>query len=202
MSYGNCRWTGAAAAPAVEASTAARMRIARVIKVPTNAHYIRTGEYPRRMNRVERDAALLQELYTAGTLVNLLVTEELERAGVPAELFSFLGWIRNLEPVTPGGLAAETGLPPTTIRDYVRRSVARGTVRKRPNPEDGRSYHLVLTAKGRRLMDRGWPAVIAAFLRLEQNLDRPAEDYLLWVRGLRAGLKQTLIGAAAPQVPQ
>ena len=36
------------------------------------------------------------------------------------QLFSFLGWIWRLQPVTPGTLAAETGLPPTTIRDYVR----------------------------------------------------------------------------------
>src|SRR4051812_34186768 len=98
----------------------------------------------------------MQELYTAGSLVALLVNDELRAAGVPAELFSFLGWVRLLEPVTPGGLAAETGMPPTTVRDYVRRLVERGDVRKDANPADGRSYHLVLTGKGRRLMDRGW----------------------------------------------
>jgi len=146
------------------------------------------------MNRLERDAALLQELYTAGTLVNLLVTEELESAGVPAELFSFLGWIRNLQPVTPGRLAAESGLPPTTIRDYVRRSTQLGTVRKRPNPEDGRSYLLELSAHGRRLMDRGWPAVQKAFLRLEPHLERPAGEYLESVNELRAGLRRALSG--------
>jgi DNA-binding MarR family transcriptional regulator len=153
------------------------------------------------MDRVSRDAALLQELYTAGALVNLLVTEELDAAGVPAELFSFLGWIAQLQPVTPGRLSAETGLPPTTIRDYVRRSVALGTVRKRPNPEDGRSYHLALTASGKRLMDRGWPAVKKAFLRLERELDRPAGHYLECVREIRAGLKRASSGAAAPLQP-
>src|SRR5829696_229368 len=30
------------------------------------------------------------------------------------QLFSFLGWVRLLEPVTPGELAAETGMPATT----------------------------------------------------------------------------------------
>ena len=119
------------------------------------------------------DADLLQELYSTGLLVGLLVDEELEKAGVPHALFSFLGWIARLQPVTPGTLAAETGLPPTTIRDYVRRLVERGDVRKIPNPTDGRSYYLVLTRKGQTLADRGWPAVVAAFERMAPHLERP-----------------------------
>ena len=105
-----------------------------------------------------RDADLLQQLYTAGTLVAALVDEELEALGVSPELYSFLGWVYALQPVTPGGLAAETGMPPTTIRDYIRRLVERGDVRKVANPADGRSYHLMLTPKGRRLAERGYPA--------------------------------------------
>ena len=144
------------------------------------------------MNRTERDAALLQELYTAGSLVAVLVNEELEAVGVQPELFSFLGWVYALQPVTPGELAAETGMPPTTIRDYVRRLVDRGDVRKVPNPADGRSYHLVLTAKGKRLADRGWPAVVAAFRRLAPHLDRTAAAHLASVRELRHALRLAL----------
>ena len=151
-------------------------------------------------NPAGHDAHLMQSVYTAGSLVAVLVGEELEKAGVAPELFSFLGWITLLQPVSPGGLAAETGMPPTTIRDYVRRLVERGDVRKVPNPADGRSYHLVLTAQGRRLSDRGWPAVVASFERLEPLLVRPAAEYLAIVEELRAGLRQALARrpAAAP----
>ena len=145
-----------------------------------------------------RDAALLQEAYTVGTLIDLLVTAELRAVGVPATLFSFLGWVRLLEPATPGRLATETGMPPTTIRDYVRRLVERGDVRKAPNPADGRSYHLVLTAKGHRLMDRGWPAVKAAYARVAPNLDRDAAEYLALTRELRGALRDALRSAASP----
>jgi DNA-binding MarR family transcriptional regulator len=138
------------------------------------------------------DAALLQELYSAAVLVELLVGEELEAAGVAPQLFSFLGWIALLEPVSPGALAAETGMPPTTIRDYVRRLRERGDVRKQPNPADGRSYHLVLTAQGRRLVERGGPAVAAAFARLEPGLERPAREHLAAVEELRRALKVAL----------
>jgi DNA-binding MarR family transcriptional regulator len=149
--------------------------------------------YDRRVRREwNPDAALLQELYSAAVLVELLVEEELAAAGVRSQLFSFLGWVALLEPVTPGTLAAETGMPPTTIRDYVRRLSERGDVRKQPNPADGRSYHLVLTAQGRRLVERGAPAVAAAFARLEPALERPAREHLAAVEELRRALKSAL----------
>jgi DNA-binding MarR family transcriptional regulator len=136
-----------------------------------------------------RPEDLLQELYTAGSIVAALVDEELEKLGVPPQDYSFLGWITVLQPVTPSRLASETGLPPTTIRDYIRRLVERELVRKEPNLEDGRSYYLVLTAKGGRVSKRGWPAVVAAFARLEAYLERPAADYLQSVRELRTALR-------------
>jgi len=133
----------------------------------------------------------MQELYTAGQLVNVLVVRELEAVGVPAQDFSFLGWIAQLQPITPGRLAEETGLPATTIRDHVRRSVGRGMLLKKPNPDDRRSYYLVLSAEGNRLMERGYPAVIAAYVRLEPQLRNP-EKHLESVRELRAALKQVV----------
>lgn len=142
----------------------------------------------------QHEADLLQELYSTGLLVGVLVDEELEKAGVPLPLFSFLGWIARLQPVTPGTLAAETGLPPTTIRDYVRRLADRGDVRKTPNPADGRSYHLVLTRKGQKLADRGWPAVVAAFERMTPHLDRPAAEHLAAMRELRVAVKEAIAG--------
>ena len=94
--------------------------------------------------------------------------------------------------MTPTALAAETGIPPTTIRDSIRRLVERGDVRKQPNPSDGRSYHLVLSPQGRRLMERGWPAVAVAFTRLATHLERPPSEYVASTRALRAALKAAL----------
>jgi DNA-binding MarR family transcriptional regulator len=144
------------------------------------------------MARKKRAPDLLQEIYSSGLLVGLLVDEELARAGVPQRLFSFLGWVATLQPVTPGNLAAETGLPPTTIRDYVRRLVGRGDVRRIPNPCDGRSYLLVLTPKGQRLADRGWPAVVAAHARMARHLERPAAEHLAALGDLRQAVKKAL----------
>lgn len=135
-----------------------------------------------------RDAVLLQEVYSAGTLVGSLVNEELRKGGVEPQLFSFLSWVRLLEPVTPGALSAETGIPPTTIRDYLRRLSERGDVVRVPNARDGRSYLVKLTQRGRRLVDRGAPLVGAVFLRVEPHLSRPAEEYAERARELREAL--------------
>ena len=91
----------------------------------------------------------------------------------------------TLQPVTPGTLAAETGLPPTTIRDYVGRLVKRGDVRRVPNRSDGRSYFLVLTPSGQRIATRGWPAVLAAYARIARHLERPVAEHLAAARELR-----------------
>ena len=144
---------------------------------------------------------LLQELFSTGLLVGLLVDLELEQVGVSPQLYSFLGWVATLQPVTPTRLAAETGLPATTIRDNIRRLVERGDVRRARNPADGRSYHLVLTAKGRRLAERGWPAVVASFDRVERHLERPAAEHLAAMRELREAVRLALAESAARPRP-
>jgi DNA-binding MarR family transcriptional regulator len=67
--------------------------------------------------------------------------------------------------------------------------VERGDVRKVANPADGRSYHLVLTPQGEEVDRRGWPALAAAFARLERHLERPAAEHLASARELRRALR-------------
>ena len=141
------------------------------------------------MSTDERAPDLLQELYSTGLMVALLVDIELERAGVPTQLFSFRGWVSILQPVTPGRLGLETGLPATTIRDHVRRLVERGDVERVANPADGRSYHLVLTRKGTRLARRGWRAVVAAHERVAAHLERPIAEHIATARELRRAVR-------------
>jgi DNA-binding MarR family transcriptional regulator len=134
------------------------------------------------------ETAVLQEAYSTGALIAALVNAELRAGGVDPSLFSFLGWVSLLEPVTPGELASETGMPPTTIRDYLRRLTDRGHVKRAPNPADGRSYLVKLTPDGRRIVARGRPLVGAVFRRVEPHLPRPAEEYVERSRELRQAL--------------
>jgi DNA-binding MarR family transcriptional regulator len=140
------------------------------------------------------ELALLQEVYSTGNLVGFLVNRELEADGISPRLYSFLGWLHLLEPVTPGRLAEETGMPPTTIRDYVREILERGDAHKVPNPDDGRSYLLELTRSGHELVERGRPALERAFAQLEPRLKRPADEYVALTVELRLALRETLAG--------
>jgi DNA-binding MarR family transcriptional regulator len=145
----------------------------------------------------DSETAVLQEAYSTGALIAALVNAELRAGGVDPSLFSFLGWVSLLEPVTPGELASETGMPPTTIRDYLRRLTDRGHVKRAPNPADGRSYLVKLTPDGRRIVARGRPLVGAVFRRMEPHLARPAEEYVERSRELRHALAIARETAAA-----
>jgi DNA-binding MarR family transcriptional regulator len=138
------------------------------------------------------ELALLQEVYSTGNLVEHLVNRELEADGISPRLYSFIGWLHLLEPVTPGRLGDESGMPATTIRDYVRELVERGDARKVPNPDDGRSYLLELTAQGRALAESGRPALARAFAQLEPKLQRPPDEYIAMTVELRVALRETL----------
>jgi DNA-binding MarR family transcriptional regulator len=141
---------------------------------------------------------LLQESYTVAGLVSALVSAELEEAGVPSQLFSLLGWITLLEPVTPARLTAETGIPTTTLRDYLRLLVERGEVERRPNEADGRSYLVVTTAQGRRLSERGIPAVQRAEQAVIAGLPGDGEEHLARVLELKDAVKRALAARGLP----
>ena len=143
----------------------------------------------------ERDLSevdLLQELYSTGLLVGLLVDEELEKVGVPAPAVLVPRLGDATEPVTPEHARGRDRPPPTTIRDYVRRLVATRRRAQDAEPRGRRSYHLVLTAKGRRVAERGWPAVVAAFDRVDPHLERPAGEHLAAMRELREAVRLAL----------
>ena len=143
------------------------------------------------------NAALIQEAYTAATFIATLVERELHACGVPSQLFSLLGWIRVLQPVSPGDLGLSTGIPPTTLRDYLRRLTARGDIRRTPNPSDGRSYLIVLSAAGLRTVDQGRPAIAEAFRKLEPYLPRDPAEYALYAAELREALQRATLMPAA-----
>ena len=79
------------------------------------------------------------------------------------------------EAVSPTGMAAELSMPLTTVVDYIRLMESRGHCRRMPNPKDGRSYLVTLTAAGRRahreanlLFERAYRAFVAALPEGEQ----------------------------------
>jgi DNA-binding MarR family transcriptional regulator len=107
-----------------------------------------------------------------------LVELELAADGVEPNGYGMLSLVGARGPVRLTEMAAELGLPLTTASDVMRRLESRGHVRRRPNPEDGRSFLFELSAKGDREWRRGWGALQrineALATRIDQDRARAA----------------------------
>jgi len=88
-----------------------------------------------------------------------LVERELAADGVESNGYAALSLIGVRGQMRLTELAEELGMPLTTASDVVRRLEGRGHVRRRPNPDDGRSFLFELTARGDREWRRGWGAL-------------------------------------------
>ena len=88
-----------------------------------------------------------------------VVERELAADGVESNGYAVLSLIGVRGTMRLTELAAELGMPLTTASDVVRRLESRSLVRRRPNPEDGRSFLFELTARGDREWRRGWGAL-------------------------------------------
>src|SRR6188472_507940 len=127
------------------------------------------------MNR--RNRQLFLKASTTSQLVGRIVETRLEQVGIPAFLLALLTHVRDLQPVSPTAVSLASGAPPTTLRDNIQRLVDRGLVRRMPNPDDGRSYLLALTQRGEIAVRAADPALLAAYVALEERLPRPLLDY-------------------------
>jgi DNA-binding MarR family transcriptional regulator len=101
-----------------------------------------------------------------------LVDRELAADGVASESYASLSLIGVRGSVRLTELAEELGLPLTTMSDIARRLESRGYVRRRQNPDDGRSFLFELTARGDREWRRGW----GALQRIQEAMAAGLED--------------------------
>jgi DNA-binding MarR family transcriptional regulator len=114
---------------------------------------------------------------TTAQYVGRIVVRQVEPVGIPAYLLALLTHVRDHAPVTPSRISELSGVPMTTLRDNIQRLVDRRLVRRRGHPEDGRSYLLVITAKGEAVTHAAGEALLDAYIELERRLPRPLAEY-------------------------
>ena len=103
-----------------------------------------------------------------------IVERELAADGVESNGYGVLSLIGVRASMRLTEVAQELGLPLTTASDIVRRLESRGLVRRRPNPEDGRSFLFELTARGDREWHRGFGALMRINAALNERVDEAA----------------------------
>jgi len=140
----------------------------------------------------ERELNVLFPLFVCGGLSNALLQREISGSGLTPSEFGVLSAIGVWGPLTPSDLAGRVGLPPTTLSEYVNRFSTRRLVKRTRHPEDGRSYHLELTAEGRKRHRQAGAGLHASLAAIAANLDvepRSVRESLLALeRALRATL--------------
>jgi DNA-binding MarR family transcriptional regulator len=105
-----------------------------------------------------------------------VVARHLHEAGASGEQLALLSLIATVEPITPTALAAEMGVPLTTLADALRRLDARGELRRSPNPADQRSHLLELSEEGRARLQAVEPPLRKAAAELSTELQLSAAE--------------------------
>jgi DNA-binding MarR family transcriptional regulator len=123
-----------------------------------------------------------------------LVDEHLQRLGVSDEQFALLSLIGLYGPVTPTALATRMGVPLTTLADAVRRLDARGEIERLPNPEDGRSHLLTLSAAGQARRKAAHPGVVGSVEGVRKHLERPFAEVEAAMDDMHRALQEAVAG--------
>ena len=145
------------------------------------------------MGGAHRNTVLLQ-LWTAAHMAERLVDEHLQRLGVSDEQFALLSLIGLYGPVTPTALATRMGVPLTTLADAVRRLDARGEIERLPNPEDGRSHLLTLSAAGQARRKAAHPGVVGSVEDVRKHLELRLEEVEAAMDDVHRALQEAVAG--------
>lgn len=135
---------------------------------------------------------LLLQPVVLSQLAGRLVEEVIAGSGVVGIEFAVASWLGVRDRATPTELARELGMAPTTLSAVIERLVRKRQVRRIANPEDGRSYVLELTAKGKATNARNAARLGELIARVRTDLEAEEEDVLAAMRVLEEALRRAL----------
>ena len=139
-----------------------------------------------------RGRNVLLRLFILGQLADDLLGRAMVDLKLNPNDFAVQSAIRAFQPITPTRLSALLGMPPTTLSSYLRRLEARRQIRRRPNPEDGRSTLLEVTKIGRRNVVAAFPALQGSIARVHERLDYSPRELDLALDRLEDSLRAVL----------
>jgi DNA-binding MarR family transcriptional regulator len=142
--------------------------------------------------RESRGRNVLFRLFILGQLADDLLGRAMVGMKLNPNHFAVQSAIRAFQPVTPTRLAALLGMPPTTLSSYLRRLEARRQIRRRPNPQDGRSSLLEVTKLGDRNVVAASPALRESIARVHEQLDYSPKELDLALDRLEDALRVVL----------
>lgn len=116
--------------------------------------------------------------------------DELRRHGSSGALLAILAAAAR-GPVTTSELADVLGQAFMTTSDQLDRLERAGEIRRVPNPDDGRSRHIEVTAAGRRRLLATGPYIHALEQAIAERLEAPAAEVGSALADLRRAIELT-----------
>jgi DNA-binding MarR family transcriptional regulator len=123
-----------------------------------------------------RERNVLFRLYILGQLTNDLFDSSMTRRKLNPNDFALQSAIRAYQPVTPSRLSTLLGTPATTLSSQLARLERRRQIKRRRNPEDGRSSLIELTKLGDKNVVAAMPALRGAIALVAEHLDYSLEE--------------------------
>ena len=145
--------------------------------------------------------SLLFDVFALNQAVGRLLAAAMREAPLTPAEYAVSSAIFELEAATPTALARRLGMRLTTFMDQLRIVVERGHARRVANPDDGRSYRVVLTAAGlaaHRAANLAFESAYAAFAR---ELAVPEDDAQAAIQAVRAAADRARAELEAGEEP-
>jgi DNA-binding MarR family transcriptional regulator len=133
--------------------------------------------------------SILFDFFRAAQHVRLLLADAMADAGLRPDEYAVYSVLVDDGPSSPTRMAEATGVPPTSMSNYVRAMVERGHAERVRNARDGRSVVLSLTPSGRsahRRANRAFEEANQRFLAGLEDADAAFDDVRAVVRTVSA----------------
>jgi DNA-binding MarR family transcriptional regulator len=146
----------------------------------------------RNRSTVKLQPGLFLQPFVVSQLIGTVLEDVVEGSGISSSEFAVTSSINILGSVTPTELARTLGMAPTTLSATIDRLARKGQVRRGPNPDDGRSYVLELSAKGKATNARIGARFEKAIGSVRANLEGDPAEVLAAMRLLEDALRATI----------
>ena len=149
----------------------------------------------RNRSNVKGRPGLFLQPHIVSELVGTLIGRIVEGSDLTGREFAVTSWLNLREPATPTSIAEDLGMSATTVSAMVDRLVRKGHIRRVPNPGDGRSYLIELTAAGKKTNAAIGARFEVVMGEVRGNLARDPEEILDAMGLLEDALRATISGS-------
>jgi DNA-binding MarR family transcriptional regulator len=138
--------------------------------------------------RLERRGPFLL-VFALSQLTDRLLRTHLASSGLSPGDYAAYSLLLFEGQVTPSRMAEVLGMPATTVSYVIGQMQSRGHLHRLPNPKDGRSSLLELTAAGRRITQHAARGFSSALESFSAELDIPEARLLSVLEGMAAAIE-------------